>query len=545
MAFALAECAMSPAPLIAAITVTTTPASGPTFTLTPVGSKTRVTLNTAVNTQPTTFLVRGGPTDQIEQVNINASVSFQTTFVEIRGLSLGTAIASIDSINIGTSTSTVVLLDARTSGDVGTIRVNAIAGMNVGGNLTGSITLAPRGNGSESSFIEGTIVGRLLGNLTADQGGLYELDALGGIGAPGAPVQIRTRDAIHRLSAGEIYADINTFANGGAGHVGTIQTTTGPFAGSLATRQIASTGAGEPGVLSVFGDLDANVTITQNIANDNGGSPVVNVGGVFAPTRVFRVGGSLSAGAPIRIATPGGLRGQVIINGDNAGGAWLGAISVGPTGLNPAPAYTPTSSALGGGAAGQAPFMLHTTDCFPPSGAVLPASAAPTPANPIRLRYYGPITWTVGTTPLVIEAAPIGSPGAWTDQTSCFSIAREPGLTPHPNVIAAYPLRGLATGYVYRIRPVLSGSAALQCDLGLAVPVSVAAPGADYLFTLAGGCAGDADGNALVNFADIVAVLAAWSAPTTCRSAADVNADGVISFVDITTVLAMFGRTCP
>jgi hypothetical protein len=69
-------------------------------------------------------------------------------------------------------------------------------------------------------------------------------------------------------------------------------------------------------------------------------------------------------------------------------------------------------------------------------------------------------------------------------------------------------------------------------------------------FTLSGGfwgrvrmdeCAGDADGNNIVNFADITAVLANW---LDFGATGDANNDWFVDFQDITSVLANFGASC-
>lgn len=70
-------------------------------------------------------------------------------------------------------------------------------------------------------------------------------------------------------------------------------------------------------------------------------------------------------------------------------------------------------------------------------------------------------------------------------------------------------------------------------------------------FTLTGGfwgrvrmdeCLGDADGNGVVNFADITSVLANW---LDFGASGDANNDWFVDFQDITIVLANWGATCP
>lgn len=528
----------------AAISVTPTPASGPTFTLTPIGAKTRVTLNTSLTTQPTTFLIRGNATDQIENIIINANPSFQTTFLEVRGPTPGTPLASVDSIDIGASTSTCILLDLRTTGNVGTLRINTIAGASIGGDVTGSITLPPRSSGGESSLIAAAVTGRIKGNVLVDYGSIYNLGALGGVGMAGAPVQVRSQGHVARLSAKEIFADITTIANSGWGYTGTIETTFGPFVGSLTTSRIDNISPTEPGNLIVNGDLDANVTVLSHIAAPNNGNPAVRIAGRLMQGRTFRVGSSLNTGATFQVQTPGGLQGQLLVNSQNIGGNWSGQVAVGGPVLGPVPMYSATSASIGGGAAGHVPFHLHVADASPPASTVISTAAAPRPSLPIRLRWYGPVMWTPGQAPLIIEANPLTAPGLWINQTSCFTIAREPGSQPSMNVVAAYPAAALPGGYTYRVRPVVLGPAALLCDLSLPVNPSVADDAGLYSFTITAGCPGDADANGVVNFTDISTVLSNWSTSPACLSTNDVNHDGVVNFSDITTVLSAFGSSC-
>jgi hypothetical protein len=60
-------------------------------------------------------------------------------------------------------------------------------------------------------------------------------------------------------------------------------------------------------------------------------------------------------------------------------------------------------------------------------------------------------------------------------------------------------------------------------------------------------CQGDANGDRLINFADITAVLANFGATYTpgSRGQGDSNNDGSVNFVDVTAVLASYGVTCP
>jgi uncharacterized membrane protein len=58
-------------------------------------------------------------------------------------------------------------------------------------------------------------------------------------------------------------------------------------------------------------------------------------------------------------------------------------------------------------------------------------------------------------------------------------------------------------------------------------------------------CPGNADGNAVVDFDDITAIIANWGALTSPWQDGDTNGDCVVNFDDITETIANWGATCP
>jgi hypothetical protein len=56
-------------------------------------------------------------------------------------------------------------------------------------------------------------------------------------------------------------------------------------------------------------------------------------------------------------------------------------------------------------------------------------------------------------------------------------------------------------------------------------------------------CSGDTNGDNIVNFTDLNAVLSAFG-QTGAGLAADLNGDGVVNFSDLNEVLSAFGATC-
>ena len=58
-------------------------------------------------------------------------------------------------------------------------------------------------------------------------------------------------------------------------------------------------------------------------------------------------------------------------------------------------------------------------------------------------------------------------------------------------------------------------------------------------------CLGDANGDRVVNFSDVTAVLTSFGdAGQTPFTSGDVDGDGVVSFQDVTAVLAKLGYRC-
>ncbi len=58
-------------------------------------------------------------------------------------------------------------------------------------------------------------------------------------------------------------------------------------------------------------------------------------------------------------------------------------------------------------------------------------------------------------------------------------------------------------------------------------------------------CLGDANGDDVVNFGDIVETLANWGASGAPSIPGDTNGDGLVNFDDVTATLANWGATCP
>lgn len=75
-------------------------------------------------------------------------------------------------------------------------------------------------------------------------------------------------------------------------------------------------------------------------------------------------------------------------------------------------------------------------------------------------------------------------------------------------------------------------------------PVASQGIATNGLATWAPICTGDANGDWLVNFADLNIVLGAFGQTVTPNTNGDVNGDGVVNFADLNIVLGSFGRVC-
>lgn len=443
---------------------------------------------------PTVFNIVADAEDKIAYIGVQANNSSQSSQLYITGANNQPLLKSVDVIERVTGTvGDVWVADLRTTGDVGRINVTTIVSTDIGGNLTGETRLLQRTFGGQSSIIAMTVRGDVLNSVLTPFGSIFTLTIDGKIGAPGVYPDIFARDRIENLRAGDIYANISSVAYNNTGFLGRIESSHlfggGVLEGSVNTATFFSDNAVVPG-LYVGGPLNADVNI-YNSFNFAGGQIVLPVGG---------------------------LTSQIIINAANAGGVWTQPVKIGPDG-NPGqvalvnPAYAQTAQSLGGGSVGLAPFALHGSSCDPPQNGVA-ASTGASLATPVRVRHYGPVIWTPGATPLIVESRTAGSADPWTDITPAFQFAqgganREVLITPLPGQT------GFAGGLEYRIRPVRTGPGALRCERVTGSPLVVvddpSNQGYDYRFTVTQrACAADLNGDGQVSAADLAILLGSW-----------------------------------
>ncbi|MFM9995024.1 MAG: hypothetical protein ACKVU4_04395 [Phycisphaerales bacterium] len=220
-----------------------------------------------------------------------------------------------------------------------------ITRIDVQGTLAGTIEALDEGIGD---IIAGTLRATIKGGDF-----IRNIEVAGAIAtSAGGPVLITTTEPgapIETITAASINADIEAGTSTSRGNVTRVQAASGNLAGSIKALNLTGTSSGVPGI-EVSGSLSSTVTLAS-----------------------------------------GGLQRQIIVNGGNSGGTWTGGVTIGSTTLSGL-YYTNTSSSLGGGSVGLAPFHLHDEDCTPPNG----YSGAPPGDNKLRLRWYGPLSWSSG-----------------------------------------------------------------------------------------------------------------------------------------------------
>lgn len=331
-------------------------------------------------------------------------------------------------------------------GGIGVIRVAAFISVDI---------TAENGSIGEVSALGNWIYGHIralngsIGTVYADT----EIGPLHGIGT--TPVDIQAKDGIGLVTGGYFsHINLAANANGGTGNLARLEIFGGGLepGSSVTANNVVGTGLGVPGIF-MTGRCFASITLDGSLSR---GIQVGNEG-LYSTTRI---GGGIGADAPITLPA-NGLRGQIVVNANNQGAAWLSNITVGGVALSPIPDYAQTSAQLGGGAVGYAPYTLHATDCNPAHGASITLNQLP---KPVRVRHYGPVTSGGGGSPVTVETRILPGSGPWTDITADFKITLHPANNLRDIAVEQNPsaLIGFQAGREYRIRPVAIGA---QWDL--------------------------------------------------------------------------------
>jgi hypothetical protein len=308
--------------------------------ITPVtGGKYDISVNRGSNTLTVTVLVRAGSTDQIRHLFVTSNATWPT-WVYVRGINTGTALGSVDDITrFGTGGGDVSLNELLVSGNLGVIgSVNEAIDLDnvfsvfVGGNLQN--TIIARVGALDNIDVGGAING----DLVSVNSSINRVVAGGAVGASSA-INIRSKSHLKFLEAASINANVDTKYNSGTGDLWYLGTTSGSFSGSLNTRNIQGSNVSVGNGLSISGNLNASVTVSENVDEP------IAIGGSLASGSTIKIAKGLRYGSgnlgPISVGV-NGLVGQIVINSGNATStAWVGSVTVGATTLSPIPT-TPT-----------------------------------------------------------------------------------------------------------------------------------------------------------------------------------------------------------
>ena len=285
----------------------------------------------------------------------------------------------------------------------------------------------------------------------------------GRFGSSTHPQSFQYGDVLKRLTAGSIHGEI--YSNRMAAATPTIwrvETTDGPFVGSLECEKLLTSGANPAGIVVSGGSTPANGVLDADVTIVTEGSEDISATGGLASGRTILIAGSYTD--DLDFTASNGLAGQVIINSTSSSGSWsTGTFYVGGSAVSGTiPYYAGTG--LGGGAVGLVPFHMHGSDCYPPNDATIPT---PVSSSVLYYRFYGPVRQSNASSsnpPITIERATIGG-STWTDITSQFAV------TVSGRAVEIRTATGwLANGYKYRVSPANSDNW-LLCDVpGLANP---------------------------------------------------------------------------
>jgi hypothetical protein len=352
----------------------------PTITITPITGSTLVDF--------TTIHISTGSTAHYVSVTFTQNAS-QTGFTKVGGVSSGTGFLPMNLFianvgQVGDSPTSRAQLTA------GALNITAIRNVGIGltgniyadCNVIGTTTLAA----NVQTFHAGNdFVGTLLvGNVIED------LAVVGQLGSSTSPSTITGR-LIYSISASSIQGAIST--SGTDNLVARVKTTgsvaasptsdTGVFRGSLTTLNFNPETVSNNAFIDVYGDLDANITIANDIAATEGsalGATIRVRNGEFKIGRTILVNRNIlppntGTHGGIKVDGAGKLKGQVIIGNSNASGSpWAAPVSVDGIALSTlsgspdtAPYYTRGSIDLGGGAVGLVPFQLKRNESSPES----------------------------------------------------------------------------------------------------------------------------------------------------------------------------------
>jgi hypothetical protein len=375
----------------------------------------------------------------VPQTNPPYSASQLSLILNVNGVS-GGSVGNLGGISRNGTNGDLVIGTVTVNGNVGdpsnpnstSIVGQAINTITAGGDIAASIqaTGSSQFNGNITT-VESTS-GRILGDITAADIIATRIKAASTIGTASHTVNIGGGTYCKLIQGTSIYANINdgvpvSGVYGPMGQLAQLVTTSDGFHGSIKAASIRGAPSGANS-LDIASDLDADITLTGDV-----GAPV-SVSRNFISGRMLKIsGGVINSGSDngsLHFGS-GGLKGQVIINTAAGSSGWGGAASVDNITLSTLPYYSQSSSGLGGGAVGLAPFHLYESDCIPPNAqgtttatrdtaTVLMTDFSSDTATPVTIRCYGPIARSAGAS-------------TWADCVRVYAVD-EGGCTGHMDV---------------------------------------------------------------------------------------------------------------
>ncbi|MCC7387431.1 MAG: hypothetical protein IT431_01555 [Phycisphaerales bacterium] len=283
------------------------------------------------------------------------------------------------------------------------------------------------------------------------------------------------------ITADSIHADITS--DDGVSSFNSLwwlETRDGDFTGSLRGRYLERYDDQDPHItMFVDGDIDADITITENTDGRVLATGALAGGRVFTIGRIFNTLSAMTLG-------DAGLEGRVIIralNDPNWPVGWRpeAFVKVGSITLAPEPYYDNKSSTLGGGAVGEVPYYLHYADCTPSASKVqenmttgldgwadcngyhIDKVLSPVGSlTEVTLHHYGPVEREGTGMPIAVYTTPMYQLNCvWENVTGSFTVTMHPGGQAREVRVEG----SFDPGHLYRIqpKPVTTGGDYLYC----------------------------------------------------------------------------------
>jgi len=457
----------------------------------------------------TWFRIMVDPGEDIEQLLIGVDGPPAGSPVTVTVGEAGSPVRRVQGIR-QTGTAEVILHQLNVIESLGSIEVQSINFIDVGGHVDGPIIVT-----NSSSDLRGIrrldVAGDILGDIIVSDGTIRELIVLGDIGTTDEMIRIEVGHGLWNVDVrGDINACIDLCASGNTGFIHRLNAD--DFNGTLSVDRLdRPSGVDSPPKLSLTGWLSGTWSIAGSLEDDEG---VIEL-------------------------PPEGLRGQVIVNANGVDdGTWETPFAMGAGNGMPSislcgPTYVEPPWAIGGGSIGLVPYRVHESACVPPSGSVVSLMNLDGKAT---LRFYGPVSLGWGA-PFLFERKSADSDDDFEEiDGDGFDIELDAQDHCLVHIASSGSWDGFQAGWIYRIRP----SSSLRCASPVDKPVSQ-----EIVYELeidAIECEADVDGSGHVDIVDLLLALALWGqGGTPASDSADIDGDGIVAVDDLLIIVATWG----